>query len=598
MATNTAAERLGKLRGLMARYGYDAYIVADADPHSSEYMADHWKARSWLTGFNGSNGTVAVTRDEAALWTDGRYYIQAESQLAGSGIALMRAGEPGTPTYAAWLAEKMPAKSTVGVNGRVFSCAAYDELRGALDKRGAAVAIDRDLIGEIWTDGRPGPPAEPIFSHDLRYAGKPASEKVDDIRAELRRRGATYALICGLEDVAWLFNFRGGDMPYLPVAYGFALISPDGAELYINPEKVPAEVAAGLAGQGVAVAGAEKLAARLESLGAGDKISCDPHKLNKWLRSRIPQCAGVIYADEPTLLPKAIKNAAELRGHREAQLQDGAAMARFMMWVEREARSGRELNEWDAVLEMSRLRLLGKDCLGDSFRTIAGYGPNGAMMHYAPAESACAAVRNAGLMVVDSGGQYPGGTTDVTRTVAFDCVSDEERRDFTLTLKSHIALASARFLYGAAGCHVDSIARKVMWDHGLDYKCGTGHGVGCCLSVHEGPHSISMKAGNAVRLEENMIVSIEPGVYREGKHGVRTENLAAIIEDFTNEFGRFMRFEILSFCPIDLRGVMPEMLDAAEREWLNGYHRAVYEKISPLLDTEEREWLAGATRAI
>jgi len=591
-------ERLRRFRELMADYGIDVYIVTNSDPHSSEYPADHWKARSWLSGFTGSNGTLVVTRDEALLWTDGRYYIQAENQLADTGIALMRGGEPDVPGYPAWIADRIAASSKVGIDGKTTSCASYNELKNALEPAGIGVAIDCDPIGALWTDGRPAMPGGLLHNHDGRYTGKTAGEKLEEVRAALGRRGAGYALICGLEDVAWLFNVRGSDIKSLPVAYAYAFISPDSAELYTEPAKLPREVADALAGQGVWAADVKKLPAMLEGLRAGDSICCDPNKLSIWLRSRIPDGVRVVYGDEPTILLKAVKNDAELSGHREGQILDGAAMSRFMMWIEREVNAGANVTEWDASVALSGFRARYDESRGDSFNTIAGYGPNGAMMHYAPDADNSATLENRGLMVVDSGGQYAGGTTDVTRTIVFTETTPEERRDFTMTLKSHIALASARFLYGAAGGHIDSIARKVMWDHGLDYKCGTGHGIGSYLSVHEGPQSISMKTGAGVRLEENMIVSIEPGVYREGKHGVRIENLARIAEDFTNEFGRFMRFEMLSFCPISLDGIVPELLDEKEIQWLNAYHAAVYEKISPLLDAGEREWLARATRAI
>ena len=594
-----AAVKIQRLRELMKKHSMDAYITADSDPHSSEYPAAHWKTRSWLSGFTGSNGVIAVTLDEAALWTDGRYYIQADRQLKDSGIALMRAGEPGVPGYPAWLADRLGAQSTVGVNGMATSCAAYGELVKAFAGRGTPVDIGRDLVGELWDESRPSVPGAPIFCHDIRYTGKCAADKITGIRAALARRGAAYTLIAGLEDVAWLFNIRGSDIPNLPVAYAYAFISPGAAELYIDPEKATQDVIDQLAQQGVCVFDAALTAARLEGLHQGDCISIDPNKVSIWLRRKIPDGVRIVEADEPTLAAKAIKTGAELQGHRDCQLWDGAAMARFLMWVEAGARSGEDISEWDAVVALRRFRGQCAENRGDSFDAIAGYGPNGAMMHYAPAADAAAKIHNAGLMVVDSGGQYPGGTTDITRTVVFDEVTDEERRDFTLTLKSHIALASARFLYGATGGQIDSIARKVMWDHGLDYKCGTGHGVGAYLSVHEGPQSISMRAAaTGVRLEENMIVSIEPGVYREGKHGVRIENLARIVEDYTNGFGRFMRFETLSFCPISLNGIEPGLLSGAEREWLNSYHRAVYEKIAPLLDEAERKWLAHATREV
>jgi len=587
----------------MGKLGIDAYVVADADPHSSEYPAPHWKTRSWLSGFTGSNGTLVVTpgaesHGEARLWTDGRYYIQAEGQLAGSGVTLMRGGEPGVPDYIEWLADISKGKKwKIGVDGKTTSCSAYDALNKALAGENIIVT-GHDLISQIWADGRPDVPAGKIFCHDIKYAGKHASAKIDEVRAALRGKGADCALIAGLEDVAWLYNIRGSDMPLLPVVYACAFVSPDSAELYIDREKTDDGVVSYLAGQGIHVRAPGDLQTRLEGLKTGGRICCDPKKTSVELRRYIPDGVEVVYAAEPTIMLKAIKNEAEIRGHREAQIWDGAAMARFMIWIEKKAESGEAFTEWDASKELTRLRALSPESRGDSFNTIAGYGPNGAMMHYGPSESKSALIKNAGFMVVDSGGQYPGGTTDVTRTIVFGRTTPEERSDYTLTLKSHIALASARFLYGAAGSHIDSIARKVMWDHGLDYKCGTGHGIGCYLSVHEGPQSVSMRTQGGERLEPDMIISIEPGVYREGKHGVRIENLVRITDDFTNEFGRFLHFETLTFVPICLEGVEKDMLDGGEREWLNAYHRDVYEKISPLLDGYERAWLKNATRAI
>jgi Xaa-Pro aminopeptidase len=623
----------------MEAYGLDAFIVTNGDPNGGEYPAEHWKARSWLSGFTGSNGTLVVTRSEAALWTDGRYYLQAESQLSGSTITLMRGGEPDTPEFPEWIAERLnakdgvsangdtaakgaasetdggaaaggvataaatgssaPAEWKVGVNGRVTPCATYSDLTKAFAGRGIALVIEHDPVGELWTEGRPELPRDPIFRHGPRYAGAAAAEKLEDVRGELRRRDATCALISGLDDIAWLFNIRGGDVPNLPVAYAFALVTGSSAELYIDLAKVPDEVAESLRAEGVAVVSRDELAGRVAALGGGERLAYDPHKLNFWLLSRAPAEVRRIPSDEPTLRLKAVKNDAEIRNHRECQARDGAAMVRFLIWLEREAAKPQPtVNEWDAALALRRFRSEQPENRGESFPSIVGYGPHGAMMHYAPDSTGGARIENRGLMVVDSGGQYLGGTTDITRTIVFRETTAEERRDFTLTLKAHISLASSRFLYGAAGPHIDAFARKVMWDHGMDYKSGTGHGIGSFLSVHEGPHSISLRAGSLVRLEENMFVSIEPGVYRDGKHGVRIENLARIREDFTNEFGRFLCFEILSFCPISLAGVEPDMLDGAEKVWLNDYHRAVYDTVAPLLGPDEREWLKNATRPL
>jgi len=445
----------------------------------------------------------------------------------------------------------------------------------------------------------PPMPDAPIFLHGAEYAGRTAREKLGDVRAELAKKGADCCVVCGLEDVAWLLNVRGGDIRNTPVAYAFCFVAGDGATLYIDPSKAPPDVAGALAEDGVSLAPPDALYARLAGLPAGTRLLYDPRKLNCRLFGHIPAGVERVAGREPTVALKAVKNATEIARYRECQARDGAAMARFLMWAEGAVAPGKPaVTEWDASAALAGFRAASPMCRGDSFDAIVAYGPNGAMMHYAPQPGASAELAPRGLMVVDSGGQYPDGTTDVTRTLALGPLTDEERRDFTLTLKSHIALASARFLYGATGPHLDSIARKVMWDNAMDYKCGTGHGVGYYLSVHEGPQSLSMRPDASARLEEGMVVSIEPGVYRAGKHGVRIENLARVRFDLENEFGRFLRFEMLSFCPIARAAIDRSMLEPKEAAWLDEYHRATYDAVAPLLGEAERAWLAEATRPL
>jgi Xaa-Pro aminopeptidase len=592
--------RIAQLREVMAAAEIDAYIVADADPHATEYPAAHWRARSWLCGFTGSNGILAVTQDTAALWTDGRYYAQAEIQLRGAGVTLMKAGEPDTPGYPQWVSQTVRRGGAVGANGRVLTCAAHTALADALAQNSSSLTIDLDLVGQIWTDGRPALPDVPVFLHGLQYAGAPASEKIAAVRREMAKCGASHAIVAGLEDVAWLFNIRGGDIPNLPVAYAYAMLSGSEANIYVEPAKVPAGARAALESEGVAIRGYSdgSLESDLGSLPRGARVCCDHGKLNALLAGRIGKNAACVPAQELTMRLKAIKNEAEIQNCRVCHERDGAAMVKFLIWLERAVKRG-ALRELDAAEKLRGLRAAVPDNRGESFAPIVGYGPHGAMMHYAPDGGGGAQIADEGLMVVDSGGQYLGGTTDITRTVVFGSVTDEQKYDFTMTLKAHIALASARFLYGASGVSLDAIARKVMWDEAMDYKSGTGHGVGSFLSVHESPPSISMRPESMLsRLEENMIVSIEPGVYREGRHGVRTENLARVVRDVSNEFGKFMRFEIVSYCPISLRGIDEAMLDGKEKSWLNSYHGIVYKKLAPLLDAGERAWLALNTRPI
>jgi Xaa-Pro aminopeptidase len=620
MMANCVLERLGRLRAAMAREGMAAYLVTDSAPHAVEHSAAHWKERSWMSGFTGSSGILAVTAREAALWTDARYYAQDAAQLEGSSIEMLKMGAPGVPGHGEWILARVAPGGRVGLDGRVFFARDCEALERIFAAKSLALATERDLVGEVWGAERPALPNAPIFTHEPRFAGAPSREKISAARAEMRRDGADYALIAGLEDVAWLMNIRGGDVHNLPVAYAHALLSETEAELYIQPGRVPDAAAEALRGEGVAVRGADELAGRLGGLRAGARVCYDPAKLSERMLKSVGRQARPVPSGEPTLRLKAVKNAVEIQNLRECQIRDGLLMVRLLRWIEemlgqpsgsgRAGASGQpeapgpaghlesDLREGDIAKKVRELRAQTLYSVGESFDSIVGYGPNGALMYYTPDASGGARIENSGLLVVDCGGQYFDGTTDITRTIALGEPTQEERRDFTLALKAHIALASARFLYGSAGCHVDVIARKVMWDEGLDYKSGTGHGVGYFLGVHEGPQSISMMPRNEARLEENMLVSIEPGVYREGRHGVRIENMARIRADSENGFGRFMGFEILSWCPICLNGVDPGMLDGREKDWLNGYHRAVFQKLSPFLDEEETRWLAARTSAL
>ena len=583
----------------MKQHEIDAYIVTDSDPHASEYTAMHWKARTWVSGFSGSNGTMVVTMSEALLWTDGRYYIQAENQMQGTGIILMRSGEPETVNHQQWLLEHVKQFGCIGFNGKVFSAAEYLSLTNIVKQKEIRVVTEYDLIQQLWTQDRPPLPDDVIFCHEMKYAGVTAKEKINDVRIGMKRQNAEYALISGLEDICWLMNFRGNDIPYLPVAYAFAFISDKEAHLYIESHKIPEEMKDAFMLDGISVFELDAITKTLQALPEGTSLLYDANKTNCWLYSALAKGIRKLPDEELTVKLKALKNPVEIQNYRECQIRDGVAMVRFLIWLEKEieVKDGL-LKEWDVVCKIKELRAKVLHNRGESFGTIVGYGPNGAMMHYAPTEKDCSALYNKGLMVVDSGGQYLDGTTDITRTIAFKECTAEEKKDFTLTLKAHISLASARFLYGATGQQIDVVARKIMWDEGLDYKSGTGHGVGYFLGVHEGPQSISMRAQNTARLEENMIVSIEPGVYKEGKHGVRIENIARICEDFCNECGRFMKFEILSLCPISFSGIDIALLDEKEKLWLNAYHKKVFELLSPFLDEAEAAWLKRSTKAI
>ena len=588
-------ERISALRGLMKKYNLDAYIIPSSDPHMSEYVAEHWKARSWITGFTGSAGTFAVTMDESGLWTDGRYFIQAEKQLEGSGIRLYKMGVCGVPTYIQWIADKLKPGGCVGFAGKTISVSTCSEIERKLAVKEIMINRKQDLIGEIWED-RPRIPAAPIFNHDIEYSGLSSAEKIKRIREEMKKIGAEHYLISSLDDIAWLFNIRGDDVPYIPVTIAYALISMSEAYLFIDQTKVPKEVREVLNANGITLSNYQDVKSKLEDLEKGRSIVFDPVNTNCWLADSIPIDCKKVEADEITTALKAVKNDVELEGYKQCQINDGVAMVRFLIWIEKNI-GRQEITELTVDEKLKYFRAQQPNNIGPSFATIAGYRDHGAMMHYSASEESRYVLENKGLMVLDSGGQYLNGTTDITRTVVFEDVSDEEKSDFTLVLKAHIALASARFLYGATGSNLDILARKPLWDVGLDYKSGTGHGVGYCLSVHEGPQRLS-PIPNHVKLEKGMILTIEPGIYKEGKYGIRTENMVLVVEDERNACGQFMRFEAITLCPISLRGIKPEMLTDQEKTWLNNYHQMVFEKLSPRLDQEEREWLRENTRSI
>ena len=653
----------------MSEKNLGAYIIPGNDPHMSEYPASNWKTREWISGFSGSYGTLVVTGCDAALWTDGRYFIQAESQLEGSGIELMRLGLPDTADIADWIKARVKEPGSIGFNGKLISISEYSALAKKFAGNNYSLVSNECLPETIWEgsrkephdcqatgyesvpgvaqgdseqephdcktvsyesvpgvaqgSSRPGLPEGQAFEHVHAFAGMTVQEKLLAIRSEMKKALASHYIISGLDDIAWLFNIRGKDIPYLPVIYAYACISEEEAFLCVSAGKIPHSLAETLERCGIAIRGYEDFAGIVASIPAGARLALDPRKTSRWLSEAVGASVTKVTVSDFAVQLKAIKNDTEIENYRRCQIRDGAVMVEFLFWLEKSMESSkslkpldvhnnsksieptyeqsvsksRGLSEWDCVLKLRELRAKAENCYGESFSSIIGYGANGAMMHYLPDCSNDVEIRDKGLLIVDCGGQYLDGTTDITRTIAFNETTDEEKKCFTLTLKAHIALAGSRFLYGATGTNIDVIARSIMWQEGLDYKSGTGHGVGCFLNVHEGPHSISMRA-NSARLEENMLISIEPGVYKEGRFGVRTENVARICEDFVNECGRFMKFEVLSLCPISLKGIVPEMLTENELSWLNSYHERVYQELSPCLDSDKREWLRENTKPL
>lgn len=588
-------ERIAALRKLMQEKGIYAYVIPTADPHQSEYVGDHWKTRVWISGFTGSAGTVVVTMDKAYLWADGRYFIQAANQIKGSEIELVKMGLPGVPTYTEWLKDNLKEGQAVGFDGKTFPQAGVKQMKKKFASKDIKLIEDYDLIGELWID-RPELPMDEIFILDVKYAGKSPKEKLEEVREKMKKEDVDYYLIGSLDDIAWLYNIRGKDVESNPVVTSYALVSMNTACLFIHKNKVPKEVEKYLNENGIEIYEYDEVRKHVEKIDKNTRVYIDPNRINRWLYNGIPEECEVVEGRDITTDLKAVKNEVEIKNLKNAYIKDGVALVKFMHWLDQNL-GKTEITEVTVDEKLEEFRSMGEKFVEPSFGTIAGYKEHAAMMHYSATEETAYSLKKEGMLLIDSGGQYYDGTTDITRTLVLGPITEEEKRDFTLTLKGHINLIKARFLYGATGSNLDVLSRFPLWQEGLDYKCGTGHGVGFFLNVHEGPHRIS-PAPNNIRLEEGMVITIEPGVYKEGKHGVRIENDVVVKKDIETDSGQFMKFETISFCPIDLEGVDVSLLDEGEREWLNNYHKEVYEKLSPYLTEEEKEWLKNETRSI
>lgn len=585
-------ERVEKLRQLMKQNKMDAYIIPSFDAHQSEYVADHFKCREWISGFTGSAGTAVITKDDAGLWADGRYYIQAEKQLQGSGIRLFKMAAPGVPTYTEWLKDTLKEKSCVGFDGNVFSFNMVRDMEKVFKSKEIALKMGKDLIGELWHD-RPSIPAEPIFTFDVKYAGKLRTEKLNEVRAEMKKNGADYYLITSLDDIAWLLNIRGNDVPMNPVVTSNAIITKDKCYLFIDPLKVHDDVKCELESQNVEVKDYNETQQFLHSI-SGSTIMLDPDKTNACLYNAINANVKKVELPNITTYLKGIKNEVEIKNLKQCQINDGTAMVKFIKWL-KESVGKEKITEISASDKLAGLRKEQDLFMDLSFTTIAAYKEHAAMMHYSATPQTDYTLKNEDFLLVDSGGQYLNGTTDITRTIALGKLTEDEKRDFTVVLKANIALNSAKFLYGATDANLDVLARQPVWKYGIDYKCGTGHGVGFYLNVHEGPQNLRLVTKN-VRFEKGMTITNEPGIYLEGKYGIRTENMMLVVEAEKTEFGQFMKFEPITYCPIDLDAINKDMLTKDEIEWLNNYHKTVYNKLSPHLNEEEKAWLKKETR--
>lgn len=593
-------EKLETLRRLMAREGMDAYILPTADCHESEYVGAHFKARAYLTGFTGSAGVAVATMEEAGMWTDGRYFIQAAAQLKGSGFDLMKMNEPGVPTVEEYLAQKLPRGGKLGFDGRVLYTGMVKSLQKALAGKQITFAADKDLVGEMWQD-RPALSAQPAFRLKLSEAGLSAADKVADLRKDMAREGAEVLLLPGLDDVNWLLNIRGNDIDYNPYLLAFAAVEQEKVTLFAQRAALSDEVVDSLREDGVDVAPYEGFFDYIASIPDGACVWIDTNKLNYAAYTRIPAGVRILDKPSPVTLKKAIKNATEIDNTRNAHVKDGVAYTKFLYWLKHNVGKA-ELDEIAASDYLEARRAEQEGFLELSFGTICAYNANAAMMHYSARPGSAAKLEPRGLLLVDSGGTYLDGTTDITRTIALGEVPQQWKEHYTATLRGMINLSRANFLYGCRGINLDILARGPLWDVGIDYKCGTGHGVAHIGGVHEPPNGfrwrIVPERNDSCVLEEGMITTDEPGVYIEGSHGIRIENELLCVKGEANEYGQFMHFETLTFAPIDLAPVLPERMTDAERAFLNAYHEAVYEKLSPYLSQEESAWLRQETRAI
>lgn len=596
MKTNIP-ERIAALREAMKQHKIDAYIIPTSDPHMSEYPADCWKYREWISGFTGSAGTVIITADKAGLWTDSRYFLQASTQLEGTGIELFKMMLPETPTIPEFLTHELKEGQTVGLNGETYSLADARSLEKALAEKEIKLNTNASLIDPIWKE-RPAIPEAPMFEMPIELSGKSTEDKLIDINKMLHKAGADCTILSALDEVAWTFNIRGTDVAYNPVVISYAFVSEKESVLFVNPKKIPAEIAEHLKKEGVTLADYGMLATFLSRLPEQTRVFIDSKRTNVAIYNALPKSSILIEGTSPANHLKSIKNETEIKGFRNAVLKDGIAMTKFYFWLEKMLKAGEKVTELSAAAKLTALRSEQPQYVMDSFASISSYGPHGAVVHYSPTPETDTELKTDSLYLLDSGAQYLDGTTDITRTIALcDEPSEQMKKDFTRALKGTIGIAKCKFPAGIRGCLIDTFARKALWDAGINYLHGTCHGIGHCLNVHEGPQSIRMEENPEI-LEPGMVMSDEPAMYRPGEYGIRTENMILIREDSETEFGKFLGFETLTLCYIDTKLVIPSMLSVREHAWLNKYHQMVYDLVSPHLTEEEKAWLKEKTAEI
>lgn len=593
-------ERLKALREEMAQRSIDIYIVPTSDFHESEYVGDHFKARKFITGFTGSAGTAVITATEAGLWTDGRYFVQAAKQLEGSTVTLYRMGEEGVPKVDEFVEKKLPEGGCLGFDGRVVNGSWGKKLLGIAEKKHGTLHVDEDLIDLIWKD-RPALSRKPLFLLEEKYSGKSTAEKLKELRGAMEAEGANVHILTSLYDIAWLLNIRGGDIDYVPVVLSYLVVTEKECIWFLQEEIVDEKTAAYLKENQIATRPYDDIYSYVKELPSDACVLMNGSTVNYRITASLKPEITVVDKPNPTELMKAVKNPVEVDNTRKAHIKDGVAFTRFMYWLK--TNIGKiPMTEISASDYLEQCRRAQENFIDLSFDTICAYGPNAAMMHYAATPESDAKLKPEGFLLVDSGGHYFEGTTDITRTMALGPITDEMRLHFTAVCRSNLALANAKFLYGCTGLNLDILARGPLWDMGIDYKCGTGHGVGYILNVHEGPNGFRWRVvperHDNGTLEEGMITTDEPGVYLEGKYGIRTENELVCHKAEKNEYGQFMCFENITYAPIDLDAIDPNELTGREKKMLNDYHALVYKTISPYMTEEENEWLKKYTRAI
>ncbi len=592
------SERIAKLRALMAEKGIDAYVVPTADFHQSEYVGEHFKARKYITGFSGSYGTAVICQDDAGLWTDGRYFFQATNELEGSGVRLMKMFVGDTPSVTEYLADKIPEGGKVGFDGRVLSMDEGKEYEDALSPKNISIDYEEDLIDQIWED-RPPLSDKPAFFLEEKYSGESSAHKLERVRKIMKDNGATVHIIASLDDTGWLLNVRGDDIDFFPLLLSYSIVRMDSVDLYVDETKLNDRILEEFKKVNVTLHPYNDIYEDIKKLDASETALIDPMKMNYALYKNIP--CKIVEAANPTILMKAMKNDVELENIKEAHIKDGIAITKFMYWIK--TRYDKEdITELSSADKLTSLRAAQEGYIRDSFEPLCAFADHAAMMHYSPSKETDVVLKEGAMFLNDTGGGYYEGSTDITRTFILGSIDQDMKKYFTAVVRAMMNLSRANFLYGCHGYNLDVLVRQPIWDLNIDFQCGSGHGVGYLGNVHEPPTGfrwyVVPSKNEHHQLEEGMVITDEPGIYEDGKFGIRIENEFIVRKGELNKYGQFMHFETITFAPIDLDGIDPEEMTKSEREWLNTYHKDVYEKIGPHLTDEEREWLKEYTRAI